>query len=312
MTQNDAFDWLQDTRPIYAAEQAWESGKYDENVVFHVLFPEKMPFHVACGAALVVEHVKKFRFSPDVIQRIGQITDAQGRSAFGESFLNHLQRLKLRVKLLAPPEGSILLPGEPLLIVQGPLIQIRLLESAFRYLMLQSTQVATRAALTRWTAQDLDEDDTPSLPRQTFTPAGWRTRAAYIGGASVADAEASQAYISPENTVLNTVTHANGEPLTQIRRLFSGQQPLGDLWLTDAQERRASLSKKTAQLVDATAQTTRTFEITRFNNLYQPVLVKGHPVLASPRTGYLRQRCLKQLEAFAVQGLVAYPQGWLE
>lgn len=312
---NSAFDWLKDTRPLFAAQEAWNHGQYDQAAVYHVSYPIDAPFHVACGAALLAEHVKKFRFSPAVIQRIGQITDAQGRSEFSESFLNHLQRLKLRIKVLAPPEGSVLLPGEPLLIAQGPLNDVLLMESAFRYLMLESTFWATQAALERWQNGDLDEEDTYPLPAQPFNQRGWRVRAAYIGGASEKDLAAVDKAAPREFfdiSVLTQVRHGNGQPLDQIRRLFQVQEPLGELWLTDEQEKKASMSKKKTQLHRMADNKRLEFNITRFQNLYQPLLVKGHAVLESPKTAYLRQRTLKQLEQFAGKDLKNYPQGWYE
>ena len=43
---------------------------------------------------------------------MGQVTDAQGRNAFQESFLNHLQRMRLRLQVNIAAEGTLLLPGE--------------------------------------------------------------------------------------------------------------------------------------------------------------------------------------------------------
>ena len=60
--------------------------------------------------------------------RIATGTDERGRAVFEESYLNFLQRLRLRVNVGMPAEGTLLLPNEPILIAAGELAQIQLLE----------------------------------------------------------------------------------------------------------------------------------------------------------------------------------------
>lgn len=309
------FDWLSDLGPALAAQTSWSDGSYHEPRFFHYCYQSDGPFAVACGAGLLAEHIRHFRFSPDVIQRMGQMSDAQGRSLFSESFLNYLQRLRLRVQVNAAPEGTILLPGEPLLTVLGPLAQIQLLESAFRLLFWESTHWATQAALLRWKKKRLKEEDTPSAPQYPFNPDGWKIRAAYIGGASademLKNVRLTARPMTPEEG-LAVLASQMGEPLVQIRRLFKSNQPLGDIWLSEADEEQASVSRTHLQFRDERTNELCTMQMTRFQNLYQPVLVKGHASLASPRLSYLRQRTLKQLDALHKVGLETYPRGHYE
>lgn len=305
MPNSAIFDWFSDLSPAFAARECWHDGSYHRQVSCQVTYRSDAPFAIACGAALLVEHIRRFRFSPDVIQRLGQVSDAQGRSAFDESFLNHLQRMRLQVNLWAPPEGTLLLPGEPLLIARGPEDQIRLLRSAFRLLFWESTHWSTRAALERWGRGDLVEEDTPAAPSLPFHPLGWKSRALFVGGAGI-DA------LHPAETAPEAGDFwQEGTQLVQIRRLFKGSQPLGDVWLSREQEEVASVSKTTVHFRDEHTHRVRTIHFTRFQNLYQPVLSKGHPVLAAPRLGYFRQRTLKQMEAFHKGHLDGYGMGWL-
>ena len=307
------FDWLSDLRPAFAAQDAWLAGSYQEEHIFHYCYLPDGPFTIACGAGLLAEHVRRFRFSPDLIQRMGQVVDGPGHNLFQESFLNHLQRMRLRVQVNTAAEGTLLLPGEPLLVAQGPLAQILLLESAFRLLLWQSSHWATLAATARWQQGPRQEEDTPLPPGYSFHPEGWKIRAAYIGGAAADDLLAN---VDQPTRDLRTgegllrTEHRPGEPLVQIRRLYRGNLPLGDLWLTQAQEEAASVSKTSTQYLDERTGRLQAVQMSRFQNLYQPVLVKGHPALATPRLGYLRQRLLKQLEAFQQAGLGNYGRGW--
>ncbi|MBK7938743.1 MAG: hypothetical protein IPJ82_17390 [Lewinellaceae bacterium] len=307
------FDWLSDLSPAFDAQESWIDGSYDRPALFHLMYKPREPFAIACGAGLLAEHVRRFRFSVDTIQHLGQITDDRGRSVFQESFLNYLQRMRLRVQVNAAPEGALLLPGEPILIVQGPVAQIHLLRSAFRLLLWESTHWATAAAVWRWKNGSWMEEDTPSPPPYPFNPDGWKIRAAYIGGAS-ADEILNNVGKPIRQTFpgegLVNITHQSGESMVQIRRLFKGNNPLGDVWLTPAQEEAASVSKTRIRFLDENSGKPAEVQMTRFQNLYQPVLVKGHPVLAPPRLGYLRQRMLKQTEAFHSADLKKYPHGW--
>lgn len=314
------FDWLSDLSPLYAVQEAWENGSYHEDSLFHLVYEPNAPFAISCGAGLLAEHLRRFRFSQPIIQALGQVTGPDGRPAFSESVLNYLQRLRLRVGVDAPPEGMLILPGEPLLIARGPYAQILLMESAFRWLIWRSTQWATRVAVQRWELRNWKGEDTPVAPQTGFSPDGWKIRAEYIGGAfadDILDTIRTPSRLPSEHEGLVCVwRESTGDlsrhiPVSQIRRLYKSSHAVGDIWLTDAQEKEASVSKNSVRMIDANSKRVRTLKFTRFQQLYQPVLHRGKPVIAAgQRLGYLRQRMLKQLDAFHTANLSAYPHGW--
>lgn len=319
MTSTASFDWLSDLGPAFAAQESWYSGTYHEESLFHLVYEQDGPFAISCGAGLLAEHIRNFRFSPQFVLQLGQIADEHGHSLFCDSFLNFIQRLRLRVNVWAAPEGMLLLPGEPLAILRGPYAQILLMETALRWLMWRSTQWATRVAFKRWEKQSWQEEDTPSAPVSAFNFDGWKIRAEYIGGAFADDIlDSIRTPSRPPGASEGLVCiWRSGEketsdriPLTQIRRVYRANHALGDIWLTGEQEEIASISKTSAAIVDAQTTLRKTLKFTRFQNLYQPLLVKGHPVLANQRLAYLRQRTLKQMEAFHFAPLDEYPRGW--
>lgn len=303
-----SFDWLSDLQPLFDAQESWHDGSYGKPVAAHLLSSSDTPFTIACGAGLLAEHVRRFRFSPQVIQRLGQVTDNKGRSVFSESFLNHLQRIRLRAHVSAAPEGTLLLPGEPVLTIFAPELQLRLLQSAIRLLFWDSCTYATQAAITHWQQGHFSEEDTPHAPRLPFNPQGWNTRASYIGGGHF-DMETARP--GADNWPgLRVFESEQGQPLVQIRRLFKGEQPLGDVWLTAQQETDASVSHTHIAFQNVQKGQMENVQMSRFQNLLQPVLVKGHPAFNSPSLDYLRQRTWKQLEAFHQWNLNEYPRGW--
>lgn len=319
---DNTFDWLADLAPALSAMQAWRDGSYDEDSIFHLAYHTNRPFAISCGLGLLVEHIRRFRFSPDVIHRLSRRCDEQGRAIFDESFLNFLQRMRLRVRLSAPPEGMLLLPDEPLAVIRGPYAQILLMESALRWLVWRSSQWATRVAAERWKRGDWVEEDTPLAPPGGFYPDAWKIRAEYIGGATADDIlatirEPSRPPGETEGLVCKWRA-AQGplqdtpQVLTQIRRVYKANHALGDIWLTDSLEEKAGVSRTSAHIHDLRTHRGKMLKFSRFQNVYQPVLVKGHPVMPLPRLAYLRQRTLKQLEAFHFGKLEEYPHGWLD
>ncbi len=326
------YDWLSDLHPLFAAQDSWLDGSYNKPITAQLVCQTGAPFSIACGAGLLAEHIRRFKFDAPIIQRLGQVTDAKGRSVFQESFLNHLQRLRLRTHVNAAPEGTLLLPGEPVLTIKATQLQFRLLESAIRLLIWKSTSWATHSAAEQWHKGVFSEEETPHPPHFPFNLNGWKMRAQYIGAYSSDDSKSSdelnasnrtKAAGSPDNfnssdelelsdewPGLIEIENPNGQPLAQIRRLFKGEQPLGDVWLTDAQDAHASVSHTHIQFMDEKSRKAAEVQMSRFQNLMQPLLVKGHPALSSPSLDYLRQRTWKQLEAFHNIDLEGYQRGW--
>ncbi len=308
------FDWISDLQPAHLMAETWQRGEYLDPAVVHVTYDHSGPFSISCGAGLLAEHVRRFRFTPEIISRLGQTTDPMGRCVFNESFLNFLQRLRLRVDIVAAPEGSVLLPEEPVLIARGPLAHLQLLESAFHHLIWESTHWATQAALERWHSGNLHEEETPPAPEAGDYPQAWQARAAFIGGATPDGPNPSSVFgdaPQPPDVSYEVIANPSGDPLVQIRRLYRDSIALGDAWLTEKTETAASVSRSTCAFVNMRNGKEISLHFTRFKNLYEPLLAKGHPVLYSPHPGYFRQRTLQHLSALKEIGPNDYPYGWM-
>jgi ribosomal protein L28 len=303
-------DWIQNIDSVIAAQKVWTSGAYRDEITAHFTMDMDAPFRIVCGAGLVAAHVRKFRFNPKVMASLGRLTDKQGRPIFDESFLNHLQRLALRLEMNMPAEGTLLLPGQPLAIIKGTRLQVMLLQSALEELIGNSTYWATTAAMVRWNAGDLKELDTPNAPNLPANRAGWKLRALYIGGGDITKSIGPK-HLETEGALHMHEGNTRATLTGQIRRLFKGNIPLADVQLTDAQDVATSVSKTTMKIVDAKGEA-HSIKFGRFLKLYQPVLVKGHAVLASPQLALRRQRTLHQMQAFHECGLGNYMTGSVE
>lgn len=301
----DNFDWLSDPLPAFQAQTAWNDGSYANQEQWELVYLPTSAFSIAAGAALLSEHIRHFRFSTEIIQRMGHFTDHLGRSVLTESFLNYLQRMRLKINIYTALEGTLLLPGQPLLIIQGAKLPILLLESALHALCLDHTIVATQAAQHGWEQQHYKEAETPEAPVWAQNPDGWKKRACYVGGGAVYTDQ-----IFPE-IKLHAPVSFGGEPLSQIRRLYQGEKPVADVWLTRSLEAKATISRSSLSIEDAQSGRRETVKFTRFQNLYQPLVLEGRPVCTTQALPYLRQRTFKQLDAFRQTDLAQYPSGWL-
>ncbi len=288
-------NWLKNIESLFDAQQAWRDGTYRNEVFAQYLVPTDTPFTICCGVGLLAAHVRKFKFTPKLIASLGRIVDQAGRPVFEESFLNHLQRLSLRVELAMPLEGMLLLPGQPLGILRGNLLQILLLRTALEELIAQSTYWATHEAMKRWKSLDLVEEDTPTAPILPANRGGWQLRAKYIGGSNNLQLNEDEHTQASELRIFPV--EKRDSVLGQIRRLFDGNRPLADVHMTEPEDLRSSVSKTSLQL-KLPDHSIREVHYTRFVKLYQPVLVKGHPVLASPQLAIRRQRTLHQMQSY--------------
>ena len=163
----------------------WKSEMYDRQSAFH-LFYRKPPFEgnyiVAAGLELVADWLQQFTFSTSDIQYLGSLKNSSGSTLFDESFLNFLQRIKFSCDIHAVPEGTVVYPHQPILRVEGPLLQCQLIETALLSLINFSSLVATKSSRIVQAATGDSVLEFGMRRAQGLDGAMTATRAAYIGG----------------------------------------------------------------------------------------------------------------------------------
>lgn len=176
---------LTDLYQLTMAYGYWKSGKAEQEAVFNLYFrkhPFQGGFTIACGLSSVIDYLNEYRFSADDLSYIGSITGSDGKVLFEPEFLEYLRTLQLRCSIHAIPEGTAVFPNEPLLRIQGPILQCQLLETPLLNLINFQSLIATKAARMRLVAR---EDTLLEFGlRRAQGPDGGVTasRAAYIGG----------------------------------------------------------------------------------------------------------------------------------
>ncbi|HEX5657238.1 MAG TPA: nicotinate phosphoribosyltransferase [Polyangiales bacterium] len=178
---------LTDLYQLTMAQGYLRSGRAQDRAVFHLLF-RKLPFGggyaLVAGLEAVLELVETFRFEPDDLDYLGSLRTEDGSALFGADFLDYLRTLRLSVDIDALPEGTLAFGSEPLLRVQGNLIEAQLLETALLNAVNFPTLIATKAARICEAAGEESVLEFGLRRAQGIDGALTASRAAFIGGCS--------------------------------------------------------------------------------------------------------------------------------
>lgn len=163
----------------------WRAGVAEKEAVFHLFFrsqPFQGGFSIACGLGPAIDYLRTLKFAEEEIAYLGTLTGNDGKPLFDAGFLEYLRNLQWSCDVDAMPEGTVVFPHEPLLRIQGPLLQCQLVETALLNLLNFQTLVATKAARICLAAQGEPVVEFGLRRAQGVDGAMAASRAAYIGG----------------------------------------------------------------------------------------------------------------------------------
>ena len=140
---------LTDLYELTMAYGYWKRGFAHKEAVFHLFFRKK-PFNgtfaIAAGLQPVLEALKDFHYTDSDLAYLARLKGTDGKALFEGAFLDYLKALKFCCDIDAVPEGTPMFPSEPLIRVQGPLIQAQLIESLLLNIVNFQSLIATKAA----------------------------------------------------------------------------------------------------------------------------------------------------------------------
>lgn len=158
----------------------WRTGQKELHACFNYTFRELPPdtgFAVAAGLEQLLDLIDGLRFTEQDLDYLASL------KAFDDGFLEYLRDFRLTCSIEAVPEGTVVFPHEPVVQVEGPLIEAQLLETALLNTLNYQTLIATKAARIRLACGD-DTLVEFGLRRAQGPDGGLSgSRAAYIGGA---------------------------------------------------------------------------------------------------------------------------------
>ena len=162
------------------AQGYWKKGM-DTRAVFEMFFrsnPFNGGFSVFAGLGCLLEKLKTLAFSADDILYLKEL------GIFEEAFLDYIKDFRFKGSIWAMKEGSVVFPIEPLIRVEGGLIECQLIEGLILNTINFQSLIATKTARI-WLASGMGTVIEFGL-RRAQGPDGSlsASRAAYIGGAN--------------------------------------------------------------------------------------------------------------------------------
>ena len=179
------------------------NGMKDKIVYFDVFYrdnPDNGGYAICAGLEQIVEYIKDLKFDEEDIAYL------RSRKCFSEEFLDYLRVFRFTGDIWAIPEGTVVFPGEPLMIVRAPIIEAQFIETYVLMMINHQSLIATKASRLARSAKGRPVSEFGSRRAQGADAAILGARAAYIGGCgSTACTIADESYGVP---VGGTMAHS--------------------------------------------------------------------------------------------------------
>ena len=157
-----------------------KSGIKDKIVYFDVFFrnnPDNGGYAIVAGLEQIVEYIKDLHFTDEDIEYL------RSKKCFDEEFLDILKNFKFTGDIWAIPEGTVVFPSEPLMIVRAPVIEAQFIETYVLMMINHQSLIATKAARIKRAAKGRAVSEFGARRAQGADASILGARAAYIGGA---------------------------------------------------------------------------------------------------------------------------------
>ncbi len=160
------------------AQGYYLAGVHDRTASFDYFF-RKVPFDggyvVFAGLKELIDTIKHLKFSP------GELDYLVGEG-FSDEFLEYLKNFRFRGNIWSAKEGEIVFPGEPVLRVEGNLLETQLIETLLLNILNFQSLIATKASRIKYAAGENSTVLDFGLRRAQGLAGIHATRAAMIGG----------------------------------------------------------------------------------------------------------------------------------
>ena len=181
----ESLSLLTDLYQLTMAAGYFKGGIGERRAAFQLFF-RKRPFGggyaIAAGLDDVLRWLEGLRFDASDVEYLRTLTGADGKALFDPSFLSYLSAMRFSCDVHAIPEGTAVFEHEPLLRVEGPLIQAQLVETALLNMINFQTLIATKAARVCEAARGEPVLEFGLRRAQGIDGSLSASRAAYIGG----------------------------------------------------------------------------------------------------------------------------------
>lgn len=158
----------------------WVNGSHKRKAVFEAYF-RKLPFGngfaVFAGLERIAQYISELRFTEEDIRYL-----SEQEENYTPAFLEELLQFHFKGNIHSMKEGAIVFPDEPLIRVEGTIMEAQLVETAILNFMNYQTLIATKASRIKQVAPNDILLEFGTRRAQEADAAVWGARAAYIGG----------------------------------------------------------------------------------------------------------------------------------
>lgn len=204
-------------------------GKSQAGAVFDYFF-RKIPFEggyvVFAGLGTILEILEDLRFTTEDLDYLRE----KGLDA---GFVNHLRDFRFRGRIRAAREGEIVFPNEPIVRVEGTILEAQVVETVLLNILNFQSLVATRAARMRSVAGNKILSDF-GLRRAQGLGGYHAARAAIVGGFnSTSNVKAACDFdLPPAGTMAHSFVQSYEDELSAFRD-FAEKRPANCVLLVD-------------------------------------------------------------------------------
>ena len=190
------------------------AGKKEEQTVFDYFYrtnPFEGGFLIFAGLGDLLASLSSFRYSDENINYLG-------KQGFQTEFLNYLKDFRFNGTIWSVREGEIVFPNEPILRVEGTIIEAQLIETILLNILNFQSLIATKAFRIKLACGEKSFADF-GLRRAHGTGGIMASRAAIIGGAtSTSNVQAGFLYDIPvSGTMAHSWVQSFDDELTAFR-----------------------------------------------------------------------------------------------
>lgn len=210
-------------------ETYFKEGRYNYSASFDYFFrkiPYEGGFVVFSGLTELIESLSELKFGKDDI-------DYLRKKNMNKDFLDYLQNFSFTGNIYSVEEGTIVFPNEPIVIVEGPLAEVQLLETYLLNTLNFNSLISTKAARMRLVAHDKILSDFGLRRAQGF--GGLQaSRAAVIGGFdSTSNVLAAKLFnLNAVGTMAHSFIQSYDDELTAFRK-YAESHPDNAILLID-------------------------------------------------------------------------------
>lgn len=170
---------LCDFYELTMARGYFHSDIKDKIAYFDVFFrrvPDNGGYAIFAGLEQIIEYIKSIKFTPDDIEYL------RSKGIFDEEFLAYLKDFRFTGDIFSVPEGTVIFPGEPIMIVRAPAIEAQFIETFVLLTINHQCLIATKASRIVRSAQGRAVSEFGARRAHGADASLYGSRAAFIGG----------------------------------------------------------------------------------------------------------------------------------